>query len=46
MAGVRFLAVDKAFSLFHTIQTGSRDHSTSYPAGIEGIFAEDREAGA
>jgi hypothetical protein len=37
-AGVRFPAGAKAFSLLHSVQTGSVAHPASYPMGSMGLF--------
>jgi hypothetical protein len=44
--GVRLPAGEKDFSLFHSVQTGSRDHPASYPMGIRGSFPGVRRPGS
>jgi hypothetical protein len=38
-AGVRFPVETRDFSVFHTVQTGSRAHLFSYPMGTRGSFS-------
>jgi hypothetical protein len=38
MVGVRFLAEEKIFAFFHSVQISSGAHPASYPMGTEGYF--------
>jgi hypothetical protein len=45
MAGVRFQAGAKCFSLLHSAQTNSVAHPASYPMGAVGSFTGGKTAG-
>jgi hypothetical protein len=46
MAGARFLARARYFSLFHSIQTGYGSHPASNPMDTREFFIGDKVAGA
>jgi hypothetical protein len=46
MAGVRFPAGTRYFSLLHGVQTGSGAHPVSYPMGTRGSISGSKAAGA
>jgi hypothetical protein len=44
--GIQFLADTEDLSLFHSVQTGSGAHSSSYQIGTAGYFTGGKMAGA